>query len=127
MKEVHGAIFQNRKILLVRKNGQWDLPGGPAGPGETDEESLVRIIKRETGLSVSLKGKVPPESSLYLCDWGGTPLPRETAWVSLRTIVLSETFRFFREEGPTTTTGDLSPWLRRVVFSFAFEEARRRQ
>ena len=51
------------RILLIQRSmsskhyaGQWDLPGGKVDPGETFDAALVREIKEETGLDISLTG-----------------------------------------------------------------------
>ena len=52
------AIVRNEKgeILLIRRSdsGTWDLPGGAVEPGETPSEAVVREIREETGLEVSI-------------------------------------------------------------------------
>ncbi len=56
-------IVHNGKILLVRESkkysegtqsGNYDVPGGRIKPGERFDDSLVREIKEETGLSVRI-------------------------------------------------------------------------
>ncbi|MFC6092165.1 NUDIX hydrolase [Saccharothrix lopnurensis] len=56
-----GAIVHdtNGRVLLVRRRnppgeGLWSLPGGRVEPGETDETALVREVREETGLSVTV-------------------------------------------------------------------------
>ncbi|MDB4992698.1 MAG: hydrolase [Myxococcaceae bacterium] len=46
-------------VLLVRRAnpplaGRWTLPGGKVEPGETPAEAIVREVREETGLAVSV-------------------------------------------------------------------------
>ena len=59
---VHGAIANRARILVLRraermsyKPGLWDLPGGHLALGESFENCLLREIKEETGLEVSVE------------------------------------------------------------------------
>ncbi|MFC5055101.1 NUDIX hydrolase [Saccharothrix xinjiangensis] len=53
------AYDTNGRLLLVRRRnppgeGLWSLPGGRVEPGETDETALMREVREETGLSVTV-------------------------------------------------------------------------
>jgi len=55
--------FPPDKILLIKRKtvpfkGYWALPGGRVDPGETVEQTIVREVKEETGLDVTLIRKV---------------------------------------------------------------------
>ncbi len=55
--------FPNDKILLVKRDtvpfkGYWALPGGRMDPGETVEQTIVREVKEETGLDVTIVRKI---------------------------------------------------------------------
>ncbi|MBI2013246.1 MAG: NUDIX hydrolase [Candidatus Colwellbacteria bacterium] len=58
------------RILLIQRAGtpdgkgypkQWELTGGRANEGESDEECLARRVREETGLEVRSLGVVSPE------------------------------------------------------------------
>jgi len=58
---VKGAIFRNGRILLLHRRddlelvpGLWDLPGGGVETGEGLEEALIREVREETGLAVTV-------------------------------------------------------------------------
>ncbi|QFZ24024.1 NUDIX domain-containing protein [Saccharothrix syringae] len=65
----------NGRLLLVRRRnppgeGLWSLPGGRVEPGESDETALMRELREETGLSVTVGALVgtvtrPAPSGLY--------------------------------------------------------------
>jgi len=55
--------FPDNKILLIRRNtipfkGYWALPGGRMDPDETIEQTIVREVKEETGLEVTIVRKM---------------------------------------------------------------------
>ena len=55
--------YPDNKILLIKRNtipfkGYWALPGGRMDPGETVEQTIVREVKEETGLDVTIVSKV---------------------------------------------------------------------
>ena len=51
--------YSNNQILLIKRNtppfvGYWALPGGRMDPGETIDQTIVREVREETGLDVSI-------------------------------------------------------------------------
>jgi 8-oxo-dGTP diphosphatase len=59
------AIIPNQesKILLIKRNtppfiGYWALPGGRSEAGENVDQTVVREVKEETGLDVTIVWKV---------------------------------------------------------------------
>lgn len=53
----YGLIINNNKILLIKKkggpyDGKLDLPGGTIEFYETPEETLIRELKEEVGISI---------------------------------------------------------------------------
>ena len=64
---VTGVLIEGDKILLVEQNvtktRHWSLPGGALEFGETIEQGLIREMREETGLDVSVG------NLLYVRDW----------------------------------------------------------
>lgn len=57
---VDGAIVQESKILLIKRNinpfkNRWALPGGHVEYGEKVEDAAVREVLEETGLKVEIE------------------------------------------------------------------------
>ena len=55
--------YEPNKILLIKRNtvpfkGYWALPGGRVDPGETVEQAIIREVKEETGLDVTIERKI---------------------------------------------------------------------
>ena len=55
--------FPTDKILLIKRStppfvGYWALPGGRVDSGETVEQTIVREVKEETGLDITIMRKI---------------------------------------------------------------------
>lgn len=48
-----GIVFDpsTQQVLVIRRNGVWDLPKGKVEEGENPEEAAVREVSEETGIS----------------------------------------------------------------------------
>ncbi len=46
------------RVLLVREDGRWLAPGGEVEDGETHEDALVRELREETGIEVTVGSPV---------------------------------------------------------------------
>ncbi len=49
-------------LMILRTTGFWEFPKGKKDPGETDEETALRELREETGLS----GELLPEDPLTM-------------------------------------------------------------
>jgi mutator protein MutT len=97
--EVSAAlIFRDGKLLITRRHakshlgGLWEFPGGKREAGETSEECLVREIREELGVEISVGESFSeishdyPEKSVHLkffiCKLiSGEPQPLDCAAV----------------------------------------------
>lgn len=51
--DTRAAIFDNRKILLVKeRNGKWSLPGGWVDVNQSIKSNTIKEVKEESGLDV---------------------------------------------------------------------------
>jgi 8-oxo-dGTP diphosphatase len=97
--EVSAAlIFRSGRLLITQRHanshlgGCWEFPGGKREPGETYEQCLVREIREELGVEITVDGLFEeishtyPEKSVYLrffrCTLlSGEPQPLDCAAV----------------------------------------------
>ena len=97
--EVSAAlIFRAGRLLIAQRHadahlgGLWEFPGGKREPGETFEQCLVRELREELGVEVSVGQLFEeirhdyPEKSVHLkffrCQWiAGEPQPLDCAAV----------------------------------------------
>lgn len=71
---VTGLILYKNKLLLTKRAGApfknwWDLPGGFMEKGENAEEALVREIKEETSLKISIQKMFGTYPGTYPSDF----------------------------------------------------------
>lgn len=70
---VKGIIFNAKnEVLIAHNNGTYQFPGGHLEKNEDMEESLVREIKEETGIQVSLATGPFMQICSYAKDYFGT-------------------------------------------------------
>jgi len=50
--ETRAAMFEKNKILLVKEQEKWSLPGGWVDYNETIASSTIKEVKEETGLDI---------------------------------------------------------------------------
>jgi mutator protein MutT len=110
--EVSAALFfRNGKILITQRHanshlgGLWEFPGGKREPDETFEQCLVREIREELGLKISVGELFEevvhayPEKSVrlkfFICKiLSGEPQPLDCAAVKWVTKAKLATFDF---------------------------------
>src|SRR5687768_12762622 len=73
MTDVSCAIIfdQNQHILVTQRSStmplplKWEFPGGKVEQGETAEQSLIREIKEELGVSIRITASLSPGIHSY--------------------------------------------------------------
>ena len=75
IKVVCGIIIENRRLLAARRGEnmshplKWELPGGKIEAGETPGQAVIRELKEELGIDVSLLNPLQARESL-VHDYG---------------------------------------------------------
>ena len=67
-------------LLLIRRNGRWDLPKGKVEPGETLLRAAHRETEEETGIRTLDSGYLTPFKTYHIFNlYGGWHL-KQTSW-----------------------------------------------
>jgi len=53
---VGAVVSDGQRVLLVREDGRWSVPGGGVEPGEGLREAVRREVREETGVRVTVDG-----------------------------------------------------------------------
>ncbi len=82
--EAAGGLVKNSegKYLFIKRLGKWDLPKGKAEKGESIEETAVREVEEECGITVDgLKNKIVDTYHVY--DSKGQLILKKTYWFAM--------------------------------------------
>jgi 8-oxo-dGTP pyrophosphatase MutT (NUDIX family) len=79
-----GVVFDpgTSQILLIRRDGVWDLPKGKVEDGETPAEAAVREVMEETGLG-SLTCGPALGKTFHEYDRSGVHWEKTTHWFAM--------------------------------------------
>ena len=66
---VYAVIIEDNKILLTRQWDGYSLIGGGVEKGETIEESIVREVKEETGLTITPDRIIHQATTFFTPEW----------------------------------------------------------
>lgn len=103
VKAAGGVLYNKEKspptILLIKRNGVWDLPKGKLEEGESIEECAAREVAEEVGVLL-------PIIKEFLCEtyheyeMNGNKIGKKTYWFSMKTTQI-ENLTPQKEEGIT--------------------------
>jgi 8-oxo-dGTP pyrophosphatase MutT (NUDIX family) len=75
-----GMIFnEENKLLMIFRNGQWDMPKGKLDDGESIEDCALREVEEETGLS-SLQMKQKLQITYHTYKIGNQQVIKPSHW-----------------------------------------------
>ena len=80
-----GKVYNAKgEILFIYRNGKWDLPKGKAEKGESIEETAIREVEEETGVT-GLKIVKPIETTYHIFKRRGRFRIKITYWFEMIT------------------------------------------
>ncbi|WCO03645.1 NUDIX hydrolase [Psychroserpens ponticola] len=78
------VINDNGEILFIYRNNKWDLPKGKAEQNETINETALREVEEETGVS-GLSIVKPIETTFHIFKRNGKHKIKITYWFEMKT------------------------------------------
>ena len=91
-KKAAGGLVYNKKgqILFIFRNGKWDLPKGGTEKGESHEDSAIREVEEETGVT-GLKIINKLQKTYHIFKRNGVYKLKITRWYEMQTDFDGET------------------------------------
>ena len=74
-----GVVFNNDKLLMIYRNGFWDLPKGKMDLNESESECAVREVKEECGVD-SLRNLKFLKYTYHTYIEDDQPILKKTSW-----------------------------------------------
>ena len=79
-----GIVFNDTKLLMIFRNGLWDLPKGKVEPDENLKECAIREVEEETGVKdLTIKGKEIISYHIYSTEF--EDILKKTTWYIMNT------------------------------------------
>ncbi len=80
-----GKVYNDKgKVLFIFRNGKWDLPKGKIEKKESIEETAIREVEEETGVT-GLKITKPLETTYHIFKRRGRYRIKITYWFEMKT------------------------------------------
>lgn len=83
-----GAVLRQGKLLLIFRNGKWDLPKGKIDAGETPETAALREVAEECGITRhKIVKQLPPTFHIYQSGYKKTRgqwILKKTFWFEMQ-------------------------------------------
>lgn len=120
--EAAGGLVNNEKgdMLFIKRLGKWDLPKGKMEKGESREESAVREIEEETGLSnIELVDFINTTYHIYI-ERNGDKVLKCTHWFDMN-FFGEDTSKPQIEEGITEVAWKNTTQIENEVFPSTFK------
>jgi 8-oxo-dGTP pyrophosphatase MutT (NUDIX family) len=87
-----GKVYNSKnEVLFIYRNDKWDLPKGKAERKETIEETAIREVEEETGVS-GLQITKPLPTTYHIFKRSGKHKIKVTYWFEMKTEFTGELF-----------------------------------
>lgn len=85
IKAAGGVVYnQKKELLMIFRNGKWDLPKGKLETGESIEECAIREVQEECGVNnLQIISKLSDTYHTY--ELNGKMVLKHTFWFSMTT------------------------------------------
>lgn len=85
IKAAGGVVYnQKKELLMIFRNGKWDLPKGKLETGESIEECAIREVQEECGVNnLQITSKLSDTYHTY--ELNGKMVLKHTFWFRMKT------------------------------------------
>jgi 8-oxo-dGTP pyrophosphatase MutT (NUDIX family) len=77
-----GIVLHDNKVLMIKKNGHWDLPKGKIDGSESTEDAAKREVSEECGLK-DLSITSPLDTTYYMFQENSHTVLKKTSWFNM--------------------------------------------
>lgn len=92
-----GVVHQQDDLLVIKRNGVYDLPKGHLDKGESIEECAVREVEEETGVKAEITKLLHQTFHTYI--YKKTYVLKHTYWYEMQSVVENQKLIPQTEEG----------------------------
>lgn len=85
--EASGGVVVNPRmeVLMIFRNGKWDLPKGKIEPGEEPDTAAIREVYEECGIGMLTLHKQLP-TTFHTYPWQHTMVLKKTYWFQMTSV-----------------------------------------
>ena len=85
-----GLVINEKRVLMIKRFGFWDLPKGKREDGEKVALCAVREVQEECGLTDNLTIIKELEPTYHVYDYKGVSVLKKTHWFHMETVFSKE-------------------------------------
>lgn len=106
------------QLLMILRNGRWDLPKGKVEAGETLRTAAAREVEEETGVRAAEVAQVPLLKTYHIYNlYGGWHL-KQTSWFEMKSHSLQNTAPQEEEGISSVEWANAGTWHQRLSKSY---------